>query len=268
MNEAVRLRTASVSADKVIKAARKLVQAAGVFEPPVDLNLLARMQGVREILLVPLNGADAKLTPVPDGFVIRVDLGAPVTMRRFSIAHEIGHTFFNHNHESFRNQTVRLTSALTGGEYRLEEELCDRAAAELLMPEEMFRQEAGSKLPSIDLFTGLSGTFETSLKSTVIRYASLFESSSQILMWRKRGVSLKGSWTRGATVLVDRERVVSLEEPEGDVQSAIVEAYSATHRINSWQADGCRRVLVDAKAFGAGDERYVLSVLTSPTTFA
>jgi len=248
--------------EEMIKAARELLRAGDICRPPVDVELLARMQGVREILLEPLNGPDAELSPVDDGYVIRVDARSIPTRRRFSIAHEVAHTFFGHNHKSYRSQAVTLPKGVARGlGYRFEEMLCDQAAAEMTMPRELFLEEAHGYRPSVDLVRRLAHIFQTSIQSTVIRYISLINPPAQVTIWRKRGTKLWGNWSRGPKV-IDAE-VISLHEPEGGVESLIAQAYMSNCPARAWQIDGYQRVLVDLGTFGSDDNKYVLSILQS-----
>jgi len=248
--------------EEMIRVARELLRAGGICRPPVDVELLAHLQGVHEIRLEPLNGPDAELSPVDNGYVIRADPRTISARRRFSIAHEVAHTFFGHNHKSYHGQAVTLPKGVARGlGYRLEEMLCDQAAAEMTMPRELFLEEARGHRPSVDLVTRLAQAFQTSIESTAIRYTTLVGPPAQVTMWRKRGTKLQGNWTRGPKV-IDAE-VISLHDPEGGVETMIARAFASNCPARDWRMDGYQRVLVDLGIFGPANNKYVLSILQS-----
>lgn len=251
---------------EVLQAAKDLVRRANISGPPVNVELLARLQGVHEIIFEPLDGPEAELAPDGNGYVIRVDPRSNPARRRFSIAHEVAHTFFPHNHKSFRARAVTVPNGVGRRlGYRVEEALCDRAAAEMLMPEEIFLPMLRWPAPSVQLIKQAARTFETSIEATARRYASVVRPAAQLNMWRRRGDQLVAiwSWSQGGSVI--RTEAVAIDAPEGTIEEMIVASYVSSASKVGWATDRRRRVLVDVAAFGRGDSRYVLSVLQSAT---
>src|SRR5688572_7700182 len=73
----------------------RYVSTFGELETPPDVEVLSSMIGIRRSDDAPLHSQDAELVPDGQGGVeMRVNPDRPETRQRFSIAHEIGHTFF------------------------------------------------------------------------------------------------------------------------------------------------------------------------------
>lgn len=86
----------------------------------------------------------------------------------FTIAHEIAHTFFPNSTHGAR---FRQLSASQSREANELERLCDLGAAELLMPQEEFQAEVGSR-PTLEDANRLAELFGSSFEATVFRLAS------------------------------------------------------------------------------------------------
>jgi O-acetyl-ADP-ribose deacetylase (regulator of RNase III) len=116
--------------------ARETVLAAaqeGWEGPPFDPFKLAELL---KITVVPsYDVLDARTVPVgSSGFQIEFNPNRPLGRIRFSVAHEISHTFFPDCSETVRNRA--LTGELRDDEWQLEL-LCNIGAAELLMPTDL-----------------------------------------------------------------------------------------------------------------------------------
>jgi Zn-dependent peptidase ImmA (M78 family) len=95
---------------------------------PVDLDEIVRRVGVRVCEEASVDAEkEAELVVTSSGFLIRVRPESPPGRRRFSIAHEIGHTLF---YSGLRHQVGRVDRR----EIDAEEFICDRLASALLMP--------------------------------------------------------------------------------------------------------------------------------------
>ena len=91
-----------------------------------------------------------------------------IPKKRFTIAHELGHfrlhkntTLYGRNKESF----------LDFNDKDSQESDANIFAAELLMPEIIFKNYVRRKMISLDLIIDVSDYFRTSLQSTAFRYA-------------------------------------------------------------------------------------------------
>src|ERR1043166_4531175 len=79
--------------------ARELVKlylsSFGIPTMPICVDALASLRGIGRSDELPQHSPDAELVPDGTGGVaIRIHPDSPTTRQRFSVAHEIGHTFF------------------------------------------------------------------------------------------------------------------------------------------------------------------------------
>ena len=95
------------------------------------------IQGEKEYDAV--NASGAILKPIPSGFVILLSNNQTTVRRRFSIAHEIGHTFFYDNSQIIPIKILPKELSKTLGDNK-EEDICNSFARELLMPNELVRR--------------------------------------------------------------------------------------------------------------------------------
>jgi hypothetical protein len=137
--------------------------------PPIDLLGLAKRRNVLSIDAVALT-ADGIISSVEDGYRIQVNRAQSANRRRFTIAHELGHTFFlelevERNLKRFRVIDENLQSLRSDGEERL----CNSAAAEILMPPEPFGRYLYDYGSSVEGISTLSRIFQVSLWATARR---------------------------------------------------------------------------------------------------
>lgn len=255
------------SEELVRMKARELLHAAGIDRPPVNLSDIAKLQGVRKIITAHVQGADAELAPTTDGYVITVDPTASPQRQRFSIAHEIGHTFFHHKRKSFRAAAVGFEPRKTAQiGYRGEERLCDVAATELLMPRRMFLKALGRPGPSLPEIERLANVFDTSILATASRYAELCGRPVQINRWTPTEESLTPWPSIGEDIITVGAVRLGDDGTKNDVSLSIVEAFESNGLVSRVARDEAwfpYRVLVQAKAYGRGDHKYVLSLFQS-----
>jgi hypothetical protein len=156
-------------------AARGMLESLPSIELPIDPLAIAR-------------GLDIKLFPVvqqeidfsgclmhADGkwaIVYRDDI--PVSgFRRFTVAHELGHFEITAHRAVIFSGTTRHISESGFTSHLWYEQEADHFAAELLMPEDLFRTAIRETTIGLSAIKHLSEKFNTSLTSTAIRYAKL-----------------------------------------------------------------------------------------------
>ena len=101
------------------------------------------------------------------GYVISVNIQQSSSRQRFSIAHELGHTFFLPYREgSYTDNPDSTDEHSTDPE---EERLCNIFAAELLMPEILVSNDIAGKALTADMVVSLAKKYETSVQVTAIR---------------------------------------------------------------------------------------------------
>jgi O-acetyl-ADP-ribose deacetylase (regulator of RNase III) len=113
--------------------------------------------------------ADARTVPVKSALKLEYNPVRPRGRLRFSIAHEIAHSFFPDCGESVRNRGV--THGDSADNWQLEV-LCNIGAAELLMPLGSFSNLAGQEL-SISNVLKLRKEFDVSVEACLIRTVKL-----------------------------------------------------------------------------------------------
>jgi len=112
----------------------------GQMKPPIVLDGAKKLRHIKkEIYFTSIKGPDALLSPTDNGFILRLQKDQHVFRHRFSVAHEIGHTFF---YDIYKNPPVRLISTTSSSRlWNKEEGICSAFAGELLLPRELLKGE-------------------------------------------------------------------------------------------------------------------------------
>jgi len=136
---------------------------------PINLEVLASLRGISRSEEPPLHSPDAELVPDGAGRVtMRVNPDRPDTRQRFSVAHEISHTFFpDYTTKAWCRTDSRYRDRTDPDDYL--EMLCDIAAAELLFPQPWFSQDAAAVADASGL-AQLATTYHASREATTRRY--------------------------------------------------------------------------------------------------
>jgi len=156
---------------KATQAVDSFVAIFGEPDPfPLDLVALASFLGIKRSQAPPSFSPDAELAPDGYGGVeMRVNPDRPVTRRRFSIGHEITHTFFpEFTTHVWPRANSRQRDLSDPDDYL--EMLCDVGAAELVFPRRWFTRDA-LRVDSACGIAKLADTYEASREATVRRYA-------------------------------------------------------------------------------------------------
>lgn len=126
----------------------------GCVAPPIDLHAIARRQGIARIKLR-LMVQEGALVPVSNGFEVYIQslkrrdlsIDAPeprdvLSLRqRFTLAHEIIHTRFYDTRGEIPVRTKEGKGKFIRQEYVGLEKICDNAAARLLVPTQLLKNE-------------------------------------------------------------------------------------------------------------------------------
>jgi Zn-dependent peptidase ImmA (M78 family)/transcriptional regulator with XRE-family HTH domain len=152
-------------------------------------HLSAQLQefiGLRKVkCVVEANGLESEgyLEPLgttySDGFTIHIRRSSPHYRRRFTIAHELCHTFF-YEFVPEMKFVVHTTDAA-------EERLCDLGAAELLMPAFRIKRAASRTSPSLRALAELSDTFAVSMEAIILRLNHLGLWNCELTSWLRDG---------------------------------------------------------------------------------
>jgi Zn-dependent peptidase ImmA (M78 family) len=199
----------------VLQAANYLREVAGQISAPIMLENIERLRGIqKEVVYDAERASGAFLEPVSGGFIIRLGKRQTNIRRRFSIAHEIGHTFFyNLDYDPPIKILPRERSRLLID--KKEEDICHAFARELLMPGKLVQQDiANSSDRSLKMIIGLASKYLVSPEVAARRLIlDLAEFKNSILLF-KEPLSTKGRsvwWFYGSTLrryLRKKEKIV------------------------------------------------------------
>jgi hypothetical protein len=176
IDELVRSTGATDAFEAIRLKARELtslfVATFGDPETPIDVDVLASLRGIQRSSEPPVLSEDAELVPDGVGGVqMRVNPDRPETRQRFSIAHEISHTFFpEYSSKSWCRTDARYRDRQNPEE--LLEMLCDVGAAELLFPLPWFGSDA-AKVKSGNELMKLAARYNASRDATIRRLAEV-----------------------------------------------------------------------------------------------
>ncbi len=135
----------------------------------IDIEAIAQYCGAT-VIYGPLRGCEARLLGYGDEAIITVREDSPEGRRRFSAAHELGHWM--------RDRERVASFSCSGSAFREwspgnPETRANRYAAELLMPEALFRGDAAGGAMTFETVRGLAGRYGTSLAAAAIRLLRL-----------------------------------------------------------------------------------------------
>lgn len=169
--------TGAADAPAAIRAKAKelILLQVGMFGEttmPINVDVLASLRGIQRSEELPLHSPDAELVPDGRGGVtMRVNPDRPDTRQRFSVAHEISHTFFpDYETKAWCRTDARYRNRNDPDDFL--EMLCDIAAAELLLPDPWFSTDAAA-VTSAQGLSDLASNYRASREATARRYAEL-----------------------------------------------------------------------------------------------
>ena len=159
-------------------AVEHLLSECAPLRLPIDLTRLAIKQGIAQIHFRPMP-SDGAIEVVADGFVVHmqctkqqlvptsaVDSGAMSARQRFTLAHEISHTFF---YDAARQPREPHPTP------RLLERSCNHAAQRLLLPEHLLAREIGTggRFDSIEMALDIASAARVSTEVVLQRMDEL-----------------------------------------------------------------------------------------------
>jgi len=137
---------------------------------PISVDILASLRGIGRSDESPVLSPDAELVPDGSGGVtMRVNTDRPETRQRYSVAHEISHTFFpDYTTKAWCRTDARYRNRSNPDDFL--EMLCDIGASELLFPQPWFGQDAAAITDATGLIR-LASTYHASREAAIRRYA-------------------------------------------------------------------------------------------------
>jgi hypothetical protein len=156
-----------------LRAREAVEQFRATFGPltiPLDVDAIASLLGIGRSDDAPAHSQDAELVPLGDGRVtIRINPDRPETRKRFSVAHEISHTFFpNYKIKTWCRTDARFRRRENPDD--LLEMLCDIGASELIFPMPWFLQDAAGVYTGAEI-ADLARKYAASPEATLRRFA-------------------------------------------------------------------------------------------------
>jgi hypothetical protein len=160
--------------DVVRQLCERLLDEADVM-PPVNVKLLASLRGIARVeeRFQPWDGV---LAPEKGHFVVGVRASDGVERQRFTVLHEAGHTLLPGFAEARQYRCE--------GPKTREEQLCDIAAAELLLPRRFFAAALCEADPGLAGVEELAAVYEASLEATALRAVDLAPSRTMLIVLR------------------------------------------------------------------------------------
>lgn len=228
---------------------------------PIRLRHLAVLRGVSAISEKPLR-CDGIISVNSSGsYLIQVNQDHPESRKRFTIAHEIGHTFFFDVDSEIR-QRVRDTNLDRISSSDSEELLCNYAGAEILMPHLQFRSLVRAGGPGSESLIRMARHFNVSIQACSKRAVQLLRVKLAIVLWRYNTANqyYESRWTAcfSSSSRLGRHRLtVKREDPAFKLFDT-----EDKYRGEVWISLGgpLDGYFVDVVAWGRGPERNVLTV--------
>jgi Zn-dependent peptidase ImmA (M78 family) len=114
-----------------------------------------------------------------DGFRMVLKAGSPLTRSRFTIAHELCHTFFYEMVPELKYGSTEVDAE--------EERLCNLGASELLIPSKSLKKSAKKFCRSVDALEELAKMYLVSPAAMLLRLRDLKLWSCELSYWRPHG---------------------------------------------------------------------------------
>jgi len=174
--------------------AEALLQQVGVTEPEeIDLEALALLRGA-EVRYRPLRGCEARIVGAGERAIITID-GTKMNRprQRFSLGHELGH--WEQHRGVIGVGCGRADIGPQHQEGRTNEAQANAFAANLLLPEYLFRPLCHRQALTLTAADGLAARFQASLTATAIRMVQMAFYPGMVvcygadrrLKWKARG---------------------------------------------------------------------------------
>jgi Zn-dependent peptidase ImmA (M78 family) len=175
--------------------------------PPFNPQLLASLLGIQVREAGHLFSEEAQLTPIAGRqLLLEFNPDRAQGRRNYSIFHEIAHTLFD---DCFEMVHQRRTNPARYGPESEVEQLCQIAAAEMLMPEADFCKELARRRFSLKAIRPLMDCFEASREAVLRRMVNLGDRPCAIVFFSSRLSPVEKRQARQGSLIEDaRERPV------------------------------------------------------------
>ena len=196
----------------IVAVVESLLDQSRIRKPPVDLDNIARSQGVKNVERVRMGSVLGMTTQTRTGFEISLNSRVPMK-ERFTFAHEIAHTLLMP--PDWPSDGVHRRTRTAGDKL---ERLCDQIAAEILMPSRWAKPFVLTGRPGATSVLRMAETFKTSLQAAAVRFVELSQRSLGFSCWRANSRSVSLIWEAGdrdlsghMKPLINRDRATRIE---------------------------------------------------------
>lgn len=249
----------------MLARSRMLLAEFGQPDPPFIPEALGHIQGIIEVRRrdIPF---DACLLPVGSHYRVDVCKYHRAERQSFSIAHETAHTFLIELEPCLRAPKREAgIGKFRNGDFI--EELCDSAAAELILPMSLFARHALEAGPSLESALSLSSMYRSSLISTARRIAETDLWKCHCVIWGDTNIGERTNGSLEAKVVFTSPAAARISPGEIGIQSdsTVYEALStnriAKRREQLTLAGEVHDYYVESMRLGNGDFGRVLSMI-------
>lgn len=254
--------------ERARKLVNKLVSLRGHDKPPFLAEEFASLCGINEVVRTDLINVSAVLLKLHGGAIIQVNSKHHPSRQNFSVAHEIGHILFSelkleHYINSIEYRTFNPQAKARTRE-KVRERLCDIAATELLMPEQVFKKYLTNFGLSINSVEPLAHIFRTSIPATAFRIAEVSNEPCLILIWQPFPVNNpKGLKLKRCISSETKIKAVPIRTLD-KFSSNLCKAYDSNTSVKSnkhFRVNNATQILpMESKGFGHDEYGYVLSL--------
>jgi hypothetical protein len=167
----------------VKKRASQLIEGQ---EPPYQFDTpeVRERLGIRSITYPANLPIDGRVYFANGSYAIEINGSRPAGRRRFTLAHEIAHIFFMSGLKEASYRTDHSVGASSDNDE--EERLCDIAAAEMLMPEQRYRDAVNALGPSCKTIRLLAQRYDVSLSAAARRFCEVGRWKCHVGFWLTR----------------------------------------------------------------------------------
>ena len=161
-----------------------MLHELGIAEP-VEIDVEAIAYHCRALVLYRnLEGCAARIIGRGDEAIISVDKNSPLERQRFSIGHELGHWMRDRGKPVYLCQEADIRSAWT---QQSSETRANQYAADLLMPDFMFKPRARARAVTFATVNELATEFQTGRTATAIRLVQLGSYPAMVVCYGQQG---------------------------------------------------------------------------------
>lgn len=231
---------------------------------PIDPYALAKLRGIWNVVEAEIETDGHIVSIEGGGYVVYLNKRHSESRRRFTLAHEIGHTFFfdlSVNSDEERNIDERESKPMRVDPE--EEDLCNTAAREILMPRKQFSVMVNRSGFGAKGVLYLANCFRTSIRATALRLVEFCPYSVFVCAWQKNTSTgaFETLWVQGSASVRCRKNAkfsVTSDQPGYRVFEA-----GQNFRGREWISLGgpVDHYFIDAARLGEADGRFITTIV-------